>query len=95
MDEPLQPASAGTEVSSTSAHVSTDVPPETERTLSTSRLCEGCGRDIAGRRPQARHCSAQCRSEHRRRAQNARLAQLLATLERTVAALKRETRVAE
>jgi predicted nucleic acid-binding Zn ribbon protein len=74
------------------AHPSADsnLPPETERTLPNGRVCAGCGVTLTDRRPQARFCSARCRTEHNRRQRNSRLAQLVASFEATVTALKQE-----
>jgi len=65
-----------------------EVPARTERTLSSGRLCANCVASLAGRRPQARFCSDRCRSEHRRQLRTTRLQSLVASLEKTVTALK-------
>jgi hypothetical protein len=36
--------------------------PETARALSAGRLCEGCGAELHGGRPQRRHCDGRCRA---------------------------------
>ena len=43
-----------------------DHAPETERTVSSGRLCAGCGVALINRRPQARFCSGPCRARHHR-----------------------------
>jgi hypothetical protein len=64
--------------------------PQTERTLSSARLCEGCGTSLGGRRRQARYCSAKCRTLAHRSARQRGITALLTTLERTVASLRQE-----
>lgn len=63
---------------------------ETERTISQDRLCRGCGASLVDRRPQARFCSARCRTQARRDRQSDRVAELLDTLTEAVARLCRE-----
>lgn len=60
----------------------------TERTLSSNRLCESCGADLTGRRPQARFCSAKCRTAARRQNHQDHLTKVVAGLEEALAALK-------
>ena len=62
---------------------------ETERTLPEHRLCVGCGTALTGRRPQAKFCSARCRTATRRNTQTADLNRHLATIEASLAALKK------
>ena len=67
-----------------------DRAPETERPVSEGRVCEGCGKSLTGRRPQARFCSDRCRSRVKRDARSNRLAELANRLDETVVALRRE-----
>jgi len=64
--------------------ISSDTPSETERTLPSDRLCEGCGSSLTDRRPHARYCSARCRTQARRDAQNQRIGAHLDTLAKVV-----------
>jgi hypothetical protein len=63
---------------------------ETERTVSSDRLCEGCGTLLVGRRPHARFCSDTCRTLVGRQRRAAHLLDLLTTIEQAVAALRSE-----
>src|SRR5262249_18829178 len=63
---------------------------ETERALSSARLCKACGVPLVGRRRQAQFCSGRCRTEHRRGTRANRLAQLVEAVEKAVTALKGE-----
>ena len=65
-------------------------PSETERTVSSGRLCEGCDTPLVGRRPQARFCSDACRTAERRHRLTTRFLELLTAIEQAVAALRRE-----
>jgi predicted nucleic acid-binding Zn ribbon protein len=72
-----------------------DAPPaesasQTEHTVSSDRLCEGCGIPLVGRRPQARFCSDSCRTAVGRHRHTTRLLALLTAIERAVAALRLE-----
>jgi hypothetical protein len=62
--------------------------PETERTFSNHRLCDGCGAALTRCRPQARFCSASCRTAARRTRRDHQLTKALAALEEALAALK-------
>ena len=75
--------------------VLSDAPPpesasETERSVSSDRLCEGCGIPLDGRRPQARFCSDSCRTAASRHMQTTHLLDLLTAIEQAVAALRLE-----
>jgi len=63
---------------------------ETERTVSIARLCASCDIPLTGRRRQAQFCSDRCRTQHRRRRRATRLAELVASVEQAVTALKTE-----
>src|SRR5262249_49091709 len=70
---------------------------ETERAVSTDRLCEGCGADLTSRRRQARYCSPNCRACHSRKRREERIQELISVTEdslsvtsESLAALKRE-----
>jgi predicted nucleic acid-binding Zn ribbon protein len=63
---------------------------ETERTVSSERVCEGCGTALIARRPQARFCSDSCRTDRHRHVRSERLTALLTSLQNIVAELKRE-----
>jgi hypothetical protein len=62
--------------------------PETERTLCSHRLCKGCGAVLAGRRPQAKFCSARCRTAARRTAQAKHLTNSIEKLGQIITALR-------
>jgi hypothetical protein len=68
----------------------TAVAGETERTLPGARRCAGCGVPLAGRRLQARFCSARCRTRTGREAHRRNIARLLDTISAATEALKRE-----
>ena len=72
------------------ATLSRDPSLETERTVSRHHVCDGCGSSLAGKRPQARFCSDECRSAARRLARNTRLDSLLTTIEECLTELRRE-----
>ena len=61
--------------------------PQTERTLSRPRLCR-CGVNLTGRRPQARFCSAKCRTADCRNGRVHQLTKVVEALEQALAALK-------
>ena len=63
---------------------------ETERAVSSDRFCDGCGKPLTGRRPQARFCANRCRTYHGRRARSMAVVALVTRLEDTLAELKRE-----
>jgi hypothetical protein len=63
-------------------------PSETECTLSSHRLCKACGADLTDRRPQAKFCSARCRTGARRIAHTKHLTNLIEVLDEMVAALR-------
>jgi hypothetical protein len=67
-----------------------DSGPETERTLSSDRLCEGCDSLLTNRRPHARYCSARCRTQAGRYARRRRVAAHLDTLTKGVNDLRAE-----
>src|SRR5262245_11765194 len=63
--------------------------PETERAVSEARLCAACGVTLANRRPQARFCSARCRTAARRENERRRLNELLDTMQQILDTLRR------
>ena len=67
-----------------------DSGPETERTLSSDRLCEGCGDSLTDRRPHARYCSDRCRTQAGRDAQRQRIAIHLDALTKALSDLRGE-----
>jgi hypothetical protein len=64
--------------------------PETERTLPTGRVCDNCGASLDARRPQARFCSARCRTATRRKSRQDRIALALEAVSKAVTALTHE-----
>ena len=68
----------------------TEVAGESERTLPGERLCAGCGVPLAGRRPQARYCSARCRTRASREAHRRHIMRLLDTISAATEGLRRE-----
>jgi hypothetical protein len=80
----------GTTMKALSGAPPSECPSETERTVSSDRLCEGCDTTLVGRRPQARFCSDACRTAERRPRLTTRLLDLLTAIEQAVAALRCE-----
>jgi hypothetical protein len=63
---------------------------QTERAVSAGRVCEGCGADLTGRRPQTRFHSNQCRARHHRMEKAGRIHDLITELEQIAGALRKE-----
>jgi len=70
--------------------MSSEVRPETERTVLMGRLCGNCGESIDDRRPQARYCSDRCRTAAHRVERERRLMTLLRGLTLTTGDLRAE-----
>ena len=62
---------------------------EGERTPPGHRLCAGCGADLAGRRPDAKFCTARCRTAARRIAHTDDINRHLAIIEASLAAVRK------
>ena len=63
---------------------------ETERTVSTARVCGSCGTTLTGRRRQAQFCSDGCRMRGRRASKTSRRRALLRRLKEAVAEIELE-----
>lgn len=60
---------------------------------SEARLCSACGVPLAGRRPQAQHCSDRCRAHGARLARQRRIDGLLDSIAAATQALRHELRL--
>ena len=64
--------------------------PQAVRTVSSDRVCAGCGASITDRRSQAKFCSDACRAKDHRKQQSGRMSDLITSIEEATLRLKAE-----